>query len=213
MTAVFLALRWILASIWLMAGATKLGAVDSFSTSLEAYGVLPHGVVGPVARVLPVAEVVLGIALALGFLPEIGGWVSMAAFVSFAGVVSWNLARGRQFDCGCGIGVEALISWRLVVRNVLLAGVAMAVARGPSGGLAIFRGGALLPSGAPGYRTLIAVPMIVILLAVMTRLLVSGGLVQLFSLASSTRAKRMSGTNSLAVVQVDGRDATPSEAR
>ena len=52
-------------------------------------------------------------------------WLALSLFVLYAVAISINLFRGRRhIDCGCG-GDGTAIGWGLVVRNVVLAGLAL----------------------------------------------------------------------------------------
>ena len=205
MTCVFLALRWALAVVWVAAGVGKAGGTSSVASSIREYGMLPDGIVVPIAKVLPTAEIVLGVALAAGVLPAVGGWVAAASFCALAGAMAWNLAHGRTFDCGCGLTAHTPISWQLVGRNLILAGVSAAVAVGPSGGLALLRGGSQVPAGGPASTALIAMPMIVLIVAVIARLLATIQPLQLWQAARQKRPASTAGNRGLSIVQVAAR--------
>jgi uncharacterized membrane protein YphA (DoxX/SURF4 family) len=112
-TAMFLALRWAVGLIWIMAGAAKLGKSSELSSTLVAYRLLPSRLLAVVAKALPTGELLLGVALVGGVLPVVSGATAAWAFAVFAAAIAWNLANGRRFDCGCGISRGAAISWRL----------------------------------------------------------------------------------------------------
>jgi uncharacterized membrane protein YphA (DoxX/SURF4 family) len=206
MTSVFLALRWALAVVLMVAGAGKIGGAESLASSVRNYLIVPDRLVTPLARFLPAAEVALGVALAAGLLPAITGWFALAAFCTFAAAMAWNLSRGRSFDCGCGFTVDTPISWSLVGRNLILVALSAVVALGPSGGLAALPGASQPRSPAPTATALVAVPMIVLLVAVTVRLM---GSIQPLQLQAGRppsvgSAKADAG---LSIVHVDGQNA------
>lgn len=90
-----------LAAVWLVAGGLK--AVDPAQTYLavQAYQVLPGGVVSSVAAVLPFVEIGLGLVVLAGVGVRLAAALSGVLLVVFmAGVVqAW--ARGLTIDCGC----------------------------------------------------------------------------------------------------------------
>lgn len=119
-----------LALIVLAAAWHKFTDAMAFLSALAAYRLLPMKLVEPVARALPVVEA----ALALGVLvPTIRtpALVAMALlFALYGAAIAVNLARGRShIDCGCGGDAHSL-TWALVGRNAILAGLALVAAGG-----------------------------------------------------------------------------------
>jgi uncharacterized membrane protein YphA (DoxX/SURF4 family) len=169
--ALLLGFRWALGVVFVTTGAMKIRAAGSLEQTLASYGLVPEFLHRPVARSLPLLEVCLGTACILGVLSTLAGWVAFMLMVGFASGVGWNLARGRRFDCGCGTTHDTPISWRLVLRDLGLAAMAGAVALGPSGALAVWRGSSALPHHAPVISELIPIPMLVILILGVIRLL------------------------------------------
>jgi uncharacterized membrane protein YphA (DoxX/SURF4 family) len=168
-----LGFRWVLGVIFVAAGAMKIGAAQSFAQSIASYRLVPEFLHHPIARSLPILEICLGTACVLGVLPMVAGWVAFVLLLGFASGVGWNLMRGRRFDCGCGCGTmhATRISWGLVLRDLGLAAVAVAVAVGPSGALAVWRGSSAVPNHLPAMSDLISIPMTVTLLLAAGRLL------------------------------------------
>lgn len=109
----------------------KFSEPDIFAGALDAYQLLPSIGVMPIARLLPFVEVVIAVIVLIPATRH-GGLVAFAWLIAIYGIaIAINLARGRpQIDCGCGGDVH-LLSWGLVVRNALLAGIALAMS-GPS---------------------------------------------------------------------------------
>jgi hypothetical protein len=56
-------LRWVLGGIFIYSGTTKLLAPKTFAVLIEAYGLVPDGMILPVAVILPFLEVVGGAGL------------------------------------------------------------------------------------------------------------------------------------------------------
>jgi uncharacterized membrane protein YphA (DoxX/SURF4 family) len=135
-----LAARFVLAGVFLVAGATKLRRPAGFRAAVVDYGVLPTPLVTPVAALLPWLEVFLGVALLLGVLLVPVALLATVVLISFAGGIWVNVRRGRAIGCGCGLARRQQVSNRLVVRNALLAAGALVVALAPSGALAVWPG-------------------------------------------------------------------------
>ena len=115
------------ALILFSAARHKFSEPDIFAGALDAYQLVPSAGVMPIARVLPFVEAVIGVIVLIPATRH-AGLVVFAGLVAVYGVaIAINLARGRhQIDCGCGGDVH-LLSWGLVARNGLLAGVAVAM--------------------------------------------------------------------------------------
>lgn len=90
-----------LAAVWLVSGALKLADPGQTYVAVQAYDVLPHGLVGVVATALPLVEVVLGLFLLAGVATRyVAGAALVLLLVLIAGIAqSW--ARGLSIDCGC----------------------------------------------------------------------------------------------------------------
>lgn len=91
--------RWGLGLVFVYAGAVKLAEPRAFAEVVGAYGLLPAGLVTPMAVLLPAAEVLAGIGLVLdkrGSLAAIG-----AMTVMFIVVLAYGIGLGLDVDCGC----------------------------------------------------------------------------------------------------------------
>lgn len=90
-----------LAAVWLVSGGLKIADPGQTYIAVQAYDVLPHALVRPVATGLPLLELVLGLLLLAGLATR---WVAGASLLLLAVLVagiaqSW--ARGLSIDCGC----------------------------------------------------------------------------------------------------------------
>jgi uncharacterized membrane protein YphA (DoxX/SURF4 family) len=91
--------RWVLGGIFIYAGSTKLLEPEIFAVLIEAYGIVPEGLLMPVATGLPLLEVIAGIGLLFdirGSLALIGGLL-----VLFMGILGYGIWMGLDVDCGC----------------------------------------------------------------------------------------------------------------
>ncbi len=115
----------------LAAGAwQKLRDPLAFELAVEAYELLPAALVRPLARLLPLLEGAGAVLLVIGPTRAVGAALALAVLALVTGAVAVNLLRGRT-DVGCGCGGledEQPLSWVLVARNALLAGLALAAA-------------------------------------------------------------------------------------
>lgn len=117
-----------------------LGAVSKFSAWAELEGVvanfrvLPRTLVPVVTRVLPPVELLLaaGVLVPVTRGPAALGMAIL--LVVFAAAIGVNVARGRTgIDCGCfRSSLKQNLSWWLVVRNMLLLGLALACLAEPA---------------------------------------------------------------------------------
>lgn len=102
-----LAVRFGLAAVWLLAGASKIGDLAASGRAVHAYQIFPYDVSVVVGAALPFLELALGVLVLLGLATRLTAGVSVALLLVFiAGIVSaWT--RGLSIDCGCfGIGGE-----------------------------------------------------------------------------------------------------------
>ncbi len=128
-TAAALALAVLLA----MAAAHKLRAPARFAGQLAGYALLPAALVPAAARLLALVEALLALALLWPSTRAPAALATAALLVLYAGAMALNLARGRRdIDCGCaGPGLERPLGGALLVRNALLAALALLAAAEP----------------------------------------------------------------------------------
>src|SRR5262245_38167170 len=139
--ALLLGFRLALGWIFLRAGSVKLADLRDFRLAVDNYRIVPAALVGVTAVAVPAIEVAAGLLLLLGVLPAVVGALTAALLVAFSLAVAVNLARGREFDCGChGGGAPRRISRRHVLVNLLLALAALAVAVAPPAGFGLLTG-------------------------------------------------------------------------
>jgi len=91
--------RWILGSVFIYAGSTKLLEPKTFTVLIEAYGIVPESLLIPVAIALPALEVAAGI----GLLFDIKGSLSVIAGLLglFIAMLGYSIWIGLDVDCGC----------------------------------------------------------------------------------------------------------------
>lgn len=126
----------LLGGLFLLGAAAKARDFTTFTGTLGNYDLLPEALVTPVAAVIAAAEFAAGagaiIAMAIGSQLAMAGIAAL--LLLYGAAMGINIARGRDhIDCGClGFGTaRASLGWELVARNILLAGVALAVAALP----------------------------------------------------------------------------------
>jgi uncharacterized membrane protein len=121
----------LLAGIFLPSAWSKLRAIDEFTGIVADYRLVPAALVEPMARVLPILEITAGLGLLLQPTRPLAAGLACALLLLFAAAMAINLARGRrEIDCGCYLGRQKeRIGWPLVVRNLLLAAVALLLLR------------------------------------------------------------------------------------
>jgi hypothetical protein len=116
-----------LALVLFAAAWHKLAQAEVFAGALQAYDLVPVNAVLGLARALPVVEVAIGIGVLVPLTRQPALIAFAALMLLYAGAMGVNLIRGRrQIDCGCG-GAAHPLSWALVLRNAVLAALALAV--------------------------------------------------------------------------------------
>jgi len=92
-------IRWGLALVFLYAGLLKLADPASFVVIIEAYGLVPEGLLMPIAVALPSLEVLA----AIGLMVDLRGSLTLMAVLMgiFIAVLGYGLWMGLDVDCGC----------------------------------------------------------------------------------------------------------------
>jgi hypothetical protein len=132
MELLLLGARFFLGVVFLSASIPKLFAAREFRRALTNYRLLPVWLVAPVATWLPRFELVIAAALLGGVAMTITAAIAGFALLAFSVAVGVNLARGRIIECGCFGGPSPRrITWRLALRDAVLAAAALALATHP----------------------------------------------------------------------------------
>ena len=117
------ALRLFLGCTFIFASFHKIVSPDEFATILYGYAVFPHQIINVLAIVLPFVEFVCGITLITGLLKRSGLLLINAMLAGFIFLISFNLIRGHEFDCGCfSVAAQggSLPLFYTLIRDVLL---------------------------------------------------------------------------------------------
>ncbi len=96
-----LAFRWILGLTFIYASYHKILAPADFAKIVYGYDLFPAVLINPIAIIVPFVELVAGLALIGGIYPRAAALVINALLVFFIVILSYNLLRGHEFDCGC----------------------------------------------------------------------------------------------------------------
>lgn len=121
----FYASASVIAVILASAAIHKMRFSADFLAALAGYRLMPAMTLKfwwavPAVEVMAVIELLLSLAQSR--------WLSLALFTVYGIAISVNLIRGRtHIDCGCG-GDSTPIGWGLVLRNGVLAGLALPLA-------------------------------------------------------------------------------------
>ena len=96
-----LAMRWILGLTFIYASFYKIISPEDFARIVYGYDLFPEIFINLIAIVLPFLELIAGAALIIGFYPRSAAIVINALLLAFIIVLTVNLIRGHEFDCGC----------------------------------------------------------------------------------------------------------------
>lgn len=117
-----------LATLFAHAALAKFGDRALLEQHLSVYGV-PMRLLALATAALPLLEAGAA-ALLLSPLRSLGALLAAALLLAYAATMAWHRARGHELDCGCG-GEPLPVSWALVGRNLVLAGLAALAAATP----------------------------------------------------------------------------------
>ena len=115
--------RWLLGATFIYASYHKILAPAEFAKLVYGYNLFPGEFINIIAIVLPFIELITGLALILGFYPRSAAMIIMAMLILFILILSINIARGYEFDCGC-FSVNKLSQaespWVTIARDIVL---------------------------------------------------------------------------------------------
>ncbi len=115
------AARLVLGTVWVVAGALKLGDLPASVRAVRAYQLLPDSAAQLVGAGLPLVEVALGVLLLAGLGTRAAAVISVLLLSAFVVGIGSAWARGLHIDCGCfgsggqlGPGQPPTYGWELL---------------------------------------------------------------------------------------------------
>ena len=121
-------LRLFLGAVFIFASWHKIISPDQFAVILYGYDVFPHVLINVLAIVIPFVELVCGMTLVTGLLKRSGLILINVMLAGFIFLISFNLIRGHEFDCGCFSLGDTKGVWSsvwLLVRDFVMLGAGL----------------------------------------------------------------------------------------
>ncbi|RBP86585.1 methylamine utilization protein MauE [Cytobacillus firmus] len=115
--------------IFLFSSLSKLKNMEAHLIIVKEYKILPLKLVRKFAVIDTSLEIITGICLILGLMLHFSLIMASILLIIYSLAIIINLLRGRsKIDCGCGglMGSKKL-SWKLIIRNILLLGIVLAL--------------------------------------------------------------------------------------
>ncbi len=107
---------------------------------IAGYRLLPPPVIVPIAIALPPLEMIFGLYLVVGLFTRVSAIVVFVMFLAYGAAIASAVVRHIPAGCGCfGPGDAATADWPHVAFDLILALVALFVARTAPGALALER--------------------------------------------------------------------------
>ncbi|MGE3799914.1 MAG: MauE/DoxX family redox-associated membrane protein [Candidatus Kapaibacterium sp.] len=127
MQSLSLAVRILLGVIFLVSGAEKLGALDTFAHAIANYKIIPFALANIFAVLVVWTEIAIAVLLIAGAAVRGTALVTGTLLTVFLIAILTAMARGLEIDCGCfnpAAGVEPeKVGWPKVFEDLaLLAG-------------------------------------------------------------------------------------------
>ena len=97
----FLALRLILAAIFLYAGIVKASASAQFAVTLAAFTPIPQAMLSPLAILLPWLEITAALLILATPTKKIGAALIILLCLMFCAVIGWALSQNIIVACSC----------------------------------------------------------------------------------------------------------------
>ena len=93
--------RWILGLTFIYASYSKILSPADFAKIVYGYDLFPATLINLIAISVPFLELVAALALIFGIYPRSAALIVNALLVAFIILLSINLIRGHEFNCGC----------------------------------------------------------------------------------------------------------------
>jgi rhodanese-related sulfurtransferase/uncharacterized membrane protein YphA (DoxX/SURF4 family) len=103
--------------VFILASLHKIVSPEQFAAVVDNYRILPPWLVNIPAIIMPWLELIAGIILLSGRCRGQSALVLAGLTLVFILAISYNMARGVEFDCGC-FGSGHTPPWRVLLRDV-----------------------------------------------------------------------------------------------
>ena len=103
--------------VFVLASLHKIVSPEQFAAVVDNYQILPHWLVNIPAVVMPWVELICGLLLLAGRFRSQSSLVLAGLTLVFIVAISFNMARGVEFDCGC-FGSGHTPPWRVLMRDI-----------------------------------------------------------------------------------------------
>lgn len=115
------AVRFIVAGLFVYAGAIKLAQPDTFLGDIESYRMMPYQLAWLVAFYLPPLEILCGLGLLWSKIRQASAVILIGLMLVFMAAISVAWLRGLDITCGCfgSSKAETNYLW-LIVRDLLI---------------------------------------------------------------------------------------------
>lgn len=120
-----LAARMLLAIVFLVAGAEKIGSMKTFGKAIAAYELMPESLANIAALLFVWSEIVVGVLLFVGAAIRGSALVTSGMLVVFLIAILSAIMRGLDIDCGCFPGNPEPVGWKKVFEDLGLLAAAI----------------------------------------------------------------------------------------
>ena len=111
--------RWILGITFIYASYYKILSPTDFAKMVYGYNLFPEVLINLIAIFLPFIELISGLSLLLGIYPRSAALIINGLLLAFIILLTINIIRGHEFDCGCFSAKETGSPKMMVVRDMI----------------------------------------------------------------------------------------------
>jgi hypothetical protein len=90
-----------------------------FAKIVYGYNLFPEILINLIAVILPFVELISGLCLLLGIYPRSAALIINGLLAAFIVILTMNLIRGYEFDCGCFSAEATMSPEMMVARDVI----------------------------------------------------------------------------------------------
>jgi uncharacterized membrane protein YphA (DoxX/SURF4 family) len=127
--AVTFAVRVLVGTLFIFAGATKVGHFNDVAAAIAGFRLLPTAMVAPLAVLLPFLEIGVGLYLVAGFLTRGAAILATVMLAVYSAAIASAVLRHIPANCGCfGPQDQARADWPHVAIDLALAALCLIIA-------------------------------------------------------------------------------------
>ena len=116
----------LLGLLFVISSISKIQHPAKFMDSIEAYKIVPHLLIHPMAIIIPWLQIIAGLCFIFDIYAQSAAFILSGLLLVYTIAIAQAFARGMSMDCGCFDLIEGLedkVGWKSIARDLIFLGM------------------------------------------------------------------------------------------